>query len=132
MIPDTTQPTISLVTLLSDSPNNLFATNASVLTLQFTVADETALTGGAQPPASFAVTVGPAGSSAPVFVSAQDVTFTSGRFIYSWIVPNSPGYTSVGYSISVADAAGNTRTATAANVITLGKRGSILHAYWLV
>jgi len=115
-----TLPVITAVTLTSTAPDTLLAKPTSVLTLQFTVTDETALPTGTQPPASFAVTIGPAGSAAPTFALVSGLTATTGTYRYTWTVPSNPAFSIVGYTISVADGAGNRRSANSAGVITIG------------
>jgi len=64
--------------------------------------------------------VGPAGSVAPSYASFTDLTGTSRQYRYTWSVPVAPAYSTVGYSIVVADAAGNVQNAGASDVVTIG------------
>jgi len=119
---DVAPPVVSAVTLTSTASNPQIARASAQLTLQFTVTDDLGIIGGSVPPASFAVTVGPAGSAAPVFATISGATSTSATYRYTWSVPAFPAFTSVGYSITVGDSAGNMAAAvTAANVVAIGK-----------
>ena len=109
------------ISFTSSAPSPLFARAAADLNLFFTVTDETALPVNA-PPTGFVVTVGPAGSAAPSYIGVVVINGVfSRRYQYRWTVPASPAFSSVGYSITAADANGTPRTVTASSVITIGK-----------
>jgi len=117
---DTVPPVINSIFLTSTGPDPQIARSGWVLTLAFTVSDELQLAVGS-PPASFVVAVGPAGSAAPTFQSAQNEPGTARRYTYTWTVPDLPVGSTLGYSISVTDAASNIQTAAASAVVTIGE-----------
>ena len=95
------------------------ARKGSVLTLSFTVNDENELP-SVDPPPGWTIRIGPAGSVLPVITSGVQ-SGARRSYSYRWTVPLDASFTTLGYFINVSDAAGNWRTASSPNIMTIGK-----------
>jgi len=112
---DSLLPEISNARLTSTAPNENYAKASALLTLEFTVTDTNVL------PATSLFTILINGETRTVVSSTVlDTVGKSKKLTFTWTVPASPSMTTVGYSITVLDVAGNARTQAVANVITIG------------
>jgi len=68
----------------------------------------------------FVVTIGPPGSAAPTLQSYSGSGSFSRSLNYFWDVPNNVNFNSIGYTILIADAANNVRTASGVGFVTIG------------
>jgi len=105
----------------SNGPVVSIARPGSILRLTFRVADESELPVALNPP-EWVINIGPPGSAAPTFSSVSPQTGADRSYTYFWTVPDPPGVTGIGCSLTVQDIAGNVRSVSSTELVVIGNR----------